>query len=799
MGMDQTSVANSGTQRAVALGLLVATVALQVMHLLVVTLVPHPLLLSNDIQLLFPFLVMGACLQQRAATTNPAARLRWMAIASAFVLWALAQLIFLLLIHFPSQKIADLHLDDAFWMLFGLPMILVIYSTGEGKRDSVGMLDRIQAMAFFAVLYLLIFLPSVRLKFATAYNIQDAALLLCCLLRLPVCTSTPERRFYARLGLFLLVYSPLTWLSYTLYARGWAAGSMVDLGWTLPMTAYIAFMLYDTVWPQAEQPQSRLILAARHMQGLGVTTLAFLSLGVSGLLAVHRPVLGGAFAVGVFALFALRTNARERAWDHAHGRLEETVLQDALTGLGNRILLRNQLTERLSQTRPGRSAVLLFADLDRFKSINDSLGHALGDRLLIEVGTRLAAAAPSDSVVCRLGGDEFVVLASSTNPTSAQHTGEHLLHALRAPFHLGNHEVRCTASIGVVLASPGESADDLLRTADHAMYRAKQLGKNRVQLFDATLRAQLSSRWRMEAELRACVEQDGIEVAFQPIFSLQEGSICGFEALARWTHPERGAVPPSEFIPLAEETGLVVALGAQVLEKACRQMVEWNRSWGTELSVSVNVSPRQIADAGLLTVVLDTLARTGLHPTLLRLEITESALLVHEGTVKHTLAQARSHGIGVSLDDFGTGYSSLSFLLKLPVDEVKVDRSFVSDMQSDPDREELVRTVIHLGLSLGKRVVAEGVETEAELRKLIAMGCECVQGWLISRPLPPAELELELPALEARIRQFESHAHVEAPEFSTAETEQAIPARPPHQFPVLDQIRLAAIALEIAT
>ncbi|MGI4831425.1 MAG: putative bifunctional diguanylate cyclase/phosphodiesterase, partial [Janthinobacterium lividum] len=631
---------------------------LQIAHALALVLLPHPLLASNYFQMACPLLAAGVCLQQRTTTRNQVARRCWLAIASSFAIWALAESCYIFFLYFPERGHATVRPDDALWVLFGLPILLAVNTTHE-NADWIGWLDRLQVMIFFAVLYLLSFLPSIRLDIDTSFLIQDVALILCCLLRLPISSVARERRFFVRVSLFLMVYGPFTMAGDILHRHGWPAGGLVDLVWTVPTTFYTLLVLADA-WHFKEpvDSPSRLVTVVRSMQGISISILAFLSLAVSALLATHRPLLGSGFLAASFVLFAMRTNARERAWQHAHGRLEETVLQDALTGLGNRLQLRRSLTELLAHSPAEGTAVLLFADLDHFKGINDSLGHALGDRLLVDVGKRLRAAASADSMVCRLGGDEFVVLTTAGSPGRAKAQGQALLEALHMPFHLGDHILRCTASIGVVLAAAGDSADNLLRTADHAMYRAKQLGKDRVQLFDASLLAQMNSRWQMEADLRGCVERNEIEVAFQPILTVEGGEISGFEALARWTHPTQGPIPPLDFIPMAEGTGLILSLGAQILEKACSQVASWNRAWNTRLSVSVNVSPRQFADTGLLAMLLSTLDRTGLEPALLRLEITESALLVHESTVKHVLGQARAHGIRISLDDFGTGYSS---------------------------------------------------------------------------------------------------------------------------------------------
>ncbi len=731
--------------------LLIATILGAAAHVLVLLLLPHPELPSNLLQLFFPLLAIVVTLLERSRSEDRVVRHCWSAVAVAFVIWSAAQVLFLYYMYRPAVRFSGVRLDDMLWLLFGFPLLLAANTTHD-ELDPVQWMERAQAIFFFVVLYLLIFLHSNRIGLTTAYLVHNLALILCCLLRLPVCTSAREQRLFLRLTLFLVVYGALQTIAEVTFMRGWNLGRMTDLAWTVPSIVFLLLVLRDAMWFTADEAKraTRLIIAVRRVKGLSIASLTFLSIGVSALLATRAPLLGGICVAGCFALFALRTNAREHAWDEAHGRLERTVLRDALTGLGNRVQLRQSLGALLSSPVPGTTAALLFVDLDRFKTINDSLGHASGDSLLIEVARRLSASAPPGSLVCRIGGDEFVVLVSVLDSASAQASGERLLHELRAPYQLGEHVLRCSASIGIVLASTGIGSDELLRTADHAMYRAKQMGKNRVQMFDEGLLTHIHDRWRLEADLRRCVDQGDIDIAFQPILSMNGGEISGFEALARWTHPVRGEVPPAEFIPLAEDTGLILALGNQVLEKACRQVAQWNRAWQTRLSISVNVSPRQFTDMEFVPSVLDALAHAGLEPSLLRLEITESVLLVHEGSVKQILTDIRHHGIRVSLDDFGTGYSSLSFLLKLPVDEVKVDRSFVSEMDHNQERREMVRTVIQLGHSLGKRVVAEGVETEQEFQTLAAMGCDCAQGWLISRPLFARAMEADMSAIASR-------------------------------------------------
>lgn len=729
------------------------------LHLLSTFLPRQRAILSNLFQLLFPLATAAVSLHQRRFSTNSIGRRCWSALASAFGIWSAAQAIYIYLLYFPFSTSHRVRPDDALWVLFGLPLLLAVNTTHD-ELDRVRWLDRAQAVLFFAVLYLLAFLPSARLDLNTMFLIQNLALALCCLLRLPICVLGRERRFFGRLFVFLIIYGPSERLGEFMYAHGWEVGSAADLVWTFPPALLILLILRDASLPLEEKDApSRLQRAVGSMQGLSIASMAFVSIAMAAFLATWHPVLGGVFVALAFIIFGLRINGRERAWHEAHEKLQQTVLQDALTGLGNRILLRNSLMQVLSHPEPDSSPILLFADLDRFKAINDSLGHALGDRLLIEIAGRLRSAAPDRSVVCRLGGDEFVVLTQGKTDAEAKACGVALLNALRLPVELGDHILRCTASVGVVLAGKGQAADDLLRTADHAMYRAKQLGKNRVQCFDSSMLQQMSRKWQMEADLRDCVERNQIDVAFQPLLNVRSGEITGFEALARWSHPRHGQVAPCDFITLAEDAGLIHTLGRQVLEKACRQVATWNRSWNKRFTVSVNVSPRQFSDDGLMSMVLDTLEKAGLGAHLLRLEVTESALLVHEEFVKQVLAEARAHGIRISLDDFGTGYSSLSFLLNLPVDEVKVDRSFVSGMQTDLQRREVVRTVVQLGQSLGKSVVVEGIESEQDLCMLMAMGCEFAQGWLISRPLLADAMETDLPQIVARSLRTVQAAH----------------------------------------
>jgi diguanylate cyclase (GGDEF)-like protein/PAS domain S-box-containing protein len=419
-------------------------------------------------------------------------------------------------------------------------------------------------------------------------------------------------------------------------------------------------------------------------------------------------------------------------------RLLHDALHDALTGLPNRMLFSDRLDRCLARrSRSGVRPAVLFIDLDRFKNVNDSLGHASGDRLLVEVARKLERCVRPCDTVARLGGDEFAVLLEDVvDDASAVQVAERILADLSRSVRLDEQEVVTAASIGIACGDlsyrdPGE----LLRDADTAMYRAKELGKGRYQLFDAQLRDAAKQRLSCEAELRRALTHHEIEVAYQPIVSLRTGRIVSFEALARW---RRGArwVPPSEFIPLAEETGLIVPLERQVISQACAQLASWQARFAdAPLGISLNVSGRHLSDPSLVDYLRDTLESKGPIPGSVRLEITESWLLDDGAATQQVLARLRELGLKLVIDDFGTGYSSLSYLHRLPIDGIKLDQSFVRDMQSSPERAEIVRTVVELAGHLQLDVVAEGVETSSELARLREWGCDLAQGFFFSRPV----------------------------------------------------------------
>jgi diguanylate cyclase (GGDEF)-like protein len=425
----------------------------------------------------------------------------------------------------------------------------------------------------------------------------------------------------------------------------------------------------------------------------------------------------------------------------SHEHFRHAAFHDSLTRLPNRTLLADHLRLAIERARrhPDHLFAVLFLDLDRFKNINDSLGHAAGDRLLVETALRLEQCSRPSDTVARLGGDEFAVLLDGLeSECDAVRIAERVQEELMRPFHLGGHEVYTAASIGITLSTHGyEDPENVLRDADTAMYRAKEKGKARYELFDAEMHADALARLRLENDLRRAVEHREFEVYYQPVVTLASGKLSGFEALVRWRHPERGIVGPSEFIPLAEETRMIAEIGGWVLEEACRQMSEWRELIPSQqhLTISVNLSSKQLTQPGLVESVRRTLRETNLPPHCLKLEITESAVMDNPETAASVLAQLRGLGIQLSIDDFGTGYSSLSYLHRFPVDTLKIDRSFVAKMTDNSENGEIVRTIVTLASNLGMCVIAEGVETDEQHARLEALGCEYGQGFLYSAPV----------------------------------------------------------------
>ncbi len=454
----------------------------------------------------------------------------------------------------------------------------------------------------------------------------------------------------------------------------------------------------------------------------------------------ERIIIGVGCALTI-ALLLVRAATAVTAYSQAQEVFRYQALHDGLTGLPNRVAVTNAVEHLIGAQRPaGPPAWLFFLDLDGFKLVNDSWGHDAGDRLLVEVGRRLRAATPSGGALGRLGGDEFVVAAAAW-PAEAAAIGERLMLTLIEPLQVGGAEIMVSASLGMAQWDGIGTADALMRDADTAMYRAKTEGRRRRVVFDPSMRRQVRERVELEQALRRALARGELRMAYQPIVRLCDGAVVGAEALMRWDHPDRGPVPPSTFIPIAEEAGLIADLGDWSLRQALADTARWRRDRlvGDDFWMSVNASSRQLRDDRLLRTVHHTLATTSLPAAALVLEITESVMLDESAATERVLAQLRSLGVRLVVDDFGTGFSALGYLRRHPVTGVKIDRGFVDGLGRDAEDEEIVRAVVAMSSALGLSIVAEGVETVVQRNMLAAMGVGLGQGWLWGKAATPEE------------------------------------------------------------
>jgi diguanylate cyclase (GGDEF)-like protein/PAS domain S-box-containing protein len=425
----------------------------------------------------------------------------------------------------------------------------------------------------------------------------------------------------------------------------------------------------------------------------------------------------------------------------AEQQLHHDAFHDALTGLPNRALFMDHLKLAIARSRRSLTTkfAVLYLDLDRFKVINDSLGHTIGDQLLVGIADRLKKHLRPGDTVARLGGDEFTVLVEDIEDESESvQVAERVQKELSIPFTLSGREVFTTVSMGIAPSSTGyERAEDILRDADTAMYRAKSLGKARYEIFDKAMHARAINLLQMETDMRRALERDEFLLHYQPIVALDNFRLRGFEALVRWQHPERGFISPMDFIPVAEETGMIIQLGEWVMHEACKQMQRWQKIFPVDppLFISVNLSSKQFSQNTLISSFSNILQETGVKPQTVKLEITESVVMENIDTATDMLRQLRALGVQLAIDDFGTGYSSLSYLHRFPIDTLKIDRSFVTRMSENNENTEIVRTIIVLAQNLGMDVVAEGVETNEQLFLLQKLGCENGQGYFFSKPV----------------------------------------------------------------
>ncbi|MDH5258818.1 MAG: EAL domain-containing protein, partial [Gammaproteobacteria bacterium] len=434
-------------------------------------------------------------------------------------------------------------------------------------------------------------------------------------------------------------------------------------------------------------------------------------------------------------------------------RLEQLAHYDQLTGLPNRMLFQDRLHSAVARSkRHDHSIAVMYVDLDGFKQVNDTLGHAAGDNLLIEIGSRLNHCVRDEDTIARLGGDEFAIIINELQDMSYLHAlAKRVVNELSTTLSYEGRELHVSGSVGIA-TFPSDKTDEhnLLRNADQAMYHAKQKGKNTYQFFDPDMNTKMINRIHLESDLRYAIKFDELFVHYQPKYDLQKNKVVGVEALVRWLHPERGLVLPLDFIPVAEDSELIIDLGRQVLEKACQDAQAWYNAGRLSIPVAVNISARQFKYDHFVRDVKYALEMSGLSPDLLEIEITESLLMDDVENTITTLNELKSMGMSISIDDFGTGYSSLNYLKKLPVDTLKIDRSFVMDIADDDDDRAIISAIISMAKSLNLRVIAEGVENEQQLDFLSKNFCHEIQGFLLTEPVSCGELNSLIDSIEAK-------------------------------------------------
>ncbi len=511
----------------------------------------------------------------------------------------------------------------------------------------------------------------------------------------------------------------------------------------------------ESVSPRAERVQAilaEIALVNQDLTPLERQFVAALSEASRMTYRVLEAILMGATSVLLSAgtLLSVRIVQKRK---RAAGRINYLAFHDSLTDLPNRLMLNHHFEHALSRHRRADTPMaVLFVDLDRFKAINDSLGHEIGDLLLRQVADRLRANAREGDIVARIGDDKFVVLIDNhDHEFDIPARAERLVERLSAPYMLGTKDCHITVSIGIsVFPSDGNDSQALLKAADLAMYRAKQAGRNSFLFYSAAMNAQAVARLELESDLSHALERGEFLLHYQPKVEVATGRITGLEALLRWKHPRRGLVPPLDFIPLAEETGLIIPIGEWVLATACARTKAWQERIQRRLKIAVNLSARQFADPSLLQKLTDIIQASGLDPSSLELEITESGVMSHGERAVTVLGKWKSIGVQIAIDDFGTGYSSLAYLKRFPINTIKVDRSFIRDIPSESGDKKITRAIIAMAHSLRLNVVAEGVETADQLAFLRSQRCDEVQGYFLHRPMPEMEVEevLELNRLE---------------------------------------------------
>lgn len=711
-------------------------VALVLVHAALTATLGASLRASNVLQLLAVLLAFGFCVAVARRTIDQHLRGLWFLLAIAFGLWSAGQAYFAGVILFQHRTPQYPSAADALWMAFALPILLIVIRQRDRLTDWISWLDAGQAGVFFSLLAVLVFIRGTGLAITNAYDVQGATLVLLCGLQYSR-SAGEDKLFFRNLGLYLLAYGVCTSAAYRIESfggAGWQAGSAVDLCWSIPPCLFILIAERTKTWQSAPAGERRFVkkLSTGHrLYGTSAFGLFTLSLTIGIFLHRREAVLGFVYMGVASFVFAARTIYRDSQIVRANESLRDSCNRDLLTGLPNRFCLMNEAASGITHGSP-----LLLCNLDRIKLLNESLGRDFVDTVLQDVARRLSCSGYAQEVF-RVGGDEFVVVVGDGSAEGLSASASGLLHTIREPVSVRGRKLLLTATIGAPGAA--DSLDQLLLQAEAAVSFGKQHGRDQFVAFTPSMQRDAAARLELEIRVKQAIDAGHIINYYQAIQCTTSKRIVGFEALARWMEAGRVVASPADFIPVAEDTWMILEMGRKLFSQACEDVLRFSHHAKRPIWVSVNYSTRQLHDPTLLDYIQSVLKRTGVSPSLLKIEVTESFLLDDTRGAVARLQALHDLGLKIAIDDFGTGYSSLSYLATLPFEVLKVDRSFVAGLEPTTNRAKVTRAIVQLAKVLDKEIVAEGVETQNEEEQLIAMGCDYLQGYMISKPVPRSE------------------------------------------------------------